>query len=145
MKNYRALAKLRKQQFDRAEQALAMANARLNRLYEKKESLRADERAVEPPVKGKGLQLGGVLSQKRAIKRALEALELEIEAARREKAERERQLKAAHIAWEQARSIESHALKILMEKEKRATQSRLDEIASQRFWRERNAWKEGEG
>ncbi len=143
MKNYKALAKLRKQQFDRAEQELALANARLNLLYEKKESLRADERAVEPPVKGTGLQLGGVISHKRAIKRAIEALELEIDAARRLKEEKERRLKAAHIAWEQAKSIESQALKLLMEKEKRATQNRLDEIASQRFWRDRNEW-EGE-
>ncbi|WP_456380278.1 hypothetical protein [Hydrogenimonas sp.] len=145
MKNYAALARLRRQQFERAEQELAMANAHLETLRRRKEALRAQEREIEPPVSGRGAQLGALLSQKRALKRVLEALEYEIEAAERAKREKERLLKAAHIAWEQAKSIEAKFLREIAEKRKRETQSRLDEIASQRFWRERHGWKkEGE-
>ncbi|WP_201352363.1 hypothetical protein [Hydrogenimonas urashimensis] len=141
MKNYKALTKLRKRQFEQAEQAMASANAALQKLLEKKEALRADARAVEPPKEGLGTQLNAMLSQKKAIKRALEALEYEIDAAMRAKKEKERLLKAAHIAYEQAKSIESQAEKIVLEKAARANRNRLDEIASQRFWRDRNEWK----
>ncbi len=137
--NYKALVKLRKQQFDRAEQALAMASARLNRLLGEKERLRADMRAVEPPKTGTGSQMGAVVTQKRTIQQALETLQQRIDAAVAEKREKERLLKEAHIAWEQAKSIESQVLGALMAKRKRDAQNRLDEIASQRFWRERRA------
>jgi flagellar biosynthesis chaperone FliJ len=143
MKNYRALTKLRKQQFDRAEQALATANAALEKLYAQKERLREDMRAVEPPREGTGLQMGAVTAQKRTIRAALDALALRIEAAEAHRREMERRLKAAHIAWEQAKSIESQMLAALLAKQKREAQNRLDEIASQKFWRERHADDEG--
>ncbi|WP_456451434.1 hypothetical protein [Hydrogenimonas sp.] len=141
MKNYKALAKLRKQQFDRAEQALAVANAHLNRLLEEKERLRSDMRAVEPPREGTGRQMGAVVAQKRTIQNALEVLERRLDAARAQKREKERLLKEAHIAWEQAKSIESQMLQKILDKQKRDAQSRLDEIASQKFWRDRDARK----
>ncbi|WP_300369360.1 flagellar FliJ family protein [Hydrogenimonas sp.] len=143
MKNYKALTKLRKQQFERAEQDLAIANARLNRLREEKERLRADMRAVEPPKEGSGLQMGAVVAQKRTIQQALDALQYRIDAAEADKREKEKLLKDAHIAWEQAKSIESQILSVLMAKQKRETQNRLDEIASQQFWRERNGERKG--
>ncbi len=143
MKNYKALTKLRKQQFERAEQDLAIANTRLNRLREEKERLRADMRAVEPPKEGSGLQMGAVVAQKRTIQQALDALQYRIDAAEADKREKEKLLKDAHIAWEQAKSIESQILSVLMAKQKRETQNRLDEIASQQFWRERNGERKG--
>ena len=142
-KNFKALVKLRKQQFDRAEQELAMANARLNALYGEKEKLRADMRAVEPPKEGTGLQMEAVVTQKRTIQRALDALQFRIDAGEADKRDKERLLREAHIAWEQAKSIESQVLNALMQKERREMQSRLDEIASQRFWRDRDARGKG--
>jgi len=141
-KNARALARLRKQQFDWAEQALAVANAHLNRLQERKAQLREQMRRVEPPSRGTGAQLEGVVAQRRAIQRAVEALESEIEAAEAQKREKERLLREAHIAWEQAKSIESQILGEILARQKRETANRLDEIASQKFWRDRNRREE---
>ncbi len=136
MKNYRALTKLRKQQFERAEQALAAANAEKRRLEREKEKLRADVRAIEVPGSGIGRQLGLIVSQKAALKAAIEALERRIEAADERCRQRQEDLMAAHIAYEQAKSLEAKIVAVHLAKEKRREQGRLDEIASQRFWRD---------
>ncbi|WP_286335986.1 flagellar FliJ family protein [Hydrogenimonas cancrithermarum] len=135
------MTKLRRQQFERAEQEMAAAGRALIRLLDEKEALRSDERAIEPPASGTGRQLAALLDQKRAIKSALEALEYRIDAARRFKEEKRKLLKAAHIAYEQAKSIESQAIQKMMAKRKRDEAGRLDEIASQRFWRDRDMGK----
>jgi len=139
LKNYRALTKLRQQQFDQAEQALAQVNAKLQELRRQKEVLRADMRAIEPPERGTGAQLGAVLAQKRADRMAIEALELQIDAVLAQKREKEQALKAAHIALEQAKSIEAQVLKALMRKRERLERNQLDEIAAQRFFRDRQS------
>ncbi|WP_457596979.1 flagellar FliJ family protein [Hydrogenimonas sp.] len=135
MKRYRALAKLRKRQFDMAEQALAEANAHLDALLQKKEALREQMRQVTAPSRGTGAALEAMLAQRRAIQGALAALEEPIAAARRRVGEAKARLREAHVAWEQAKSIESHFLEKLMARRKRQEAARLDEIASQKFWR----------
>ena len=141
-KNAQALARLRKQQFDRAEQALALANGHLEALLAEKEKLREQMRSIEPPEGGCGSRLAAVIDQRRAVQRALEILESRIEAARSEKMQKERSLKEAHIAWEQAKSIESQVVGKILARREREVKNRLDEIASQLFWRERREGKE---
>ena len=136
--NFKALARLRKRQFEQAEKELAAVNAELDRLKARREALRADMRAVEPPRSGRGTDLAAVVAQKRAHMKAIEALDGQIEAVTARKREKERALKAAHIAYEQAKSLESQALAVLMARRARQERSRLDEIAGQRFWRDRN-------
>lgn len=138
MKNYRALAKLRKQQFDRAEQALATINASLHRLRQKRESLRKEFAAIEPPASGSGGMLGLVVQQRRAMQQLLDTLQQQIAHEETRRHEAQQRLKEAHVAWEQAKSIESQLLTQLLKKRARLEQGHLDEIASQRFWRKRN-------
>ncbi len=140
-KNYRALTKLRKQQFERVEQELAVVNGKLQKLLAQKEALRADERAMEIPTAGMGRALGAILNQKRAIQSELERLQEQIELTQQHKYVLEASLKEAHIAYEQAKSIESQVIQRVIMKQKRAEQGLLDEIASQRFWRDRNGEK----
>ncbi len=135
MKNYRALTRLRKQQFERAEQELMKANALLDGLLAERERLRAEERGVALPSEGDGSRVCALLAQRRTIQSALGLLQVRIESAAKVKEERERLLKAAHIAYEQAKSIESQMLESMMLKEKRRVQTALDEAASRRFWR----------
>ena len=96
-------------------------------------------RAIEPPERGMGAQLGAVLAQKRADMEAIKALELRIDAVTAQKREKEQALKAAHIALEQAKSIEAQVVKALMRKRERLERNQLDEIASQRFFRDRQS------
>jgi len=140
-KNYRALTKLRKQQFERVEQELAVVNGKLQSLLAQKEALRADERAMTIPASGMGRALGAILNQKRAIQSALEMLQQQIEVTKQHKYALETSLKEAHVAYEQAKSIESQVIQRVIMKRKRAEQGLLDEIASQRFWRDRNGEK----
>ncbi|BBG64860.1 hypothetical protein NNO_0158 [Hydrogenimonas sp.] len=134
-KNYRALTKLRKREFERAEQALAVVNYRLEELKRKREMLREDERSTALPAAGKGADVAGVLAQKRSIQRLLKAVEDQIESLKRLKEQRQAELKAANIAYEQAKSIESKVVEEILKRERRRTQNGLDEIASQQFWR----------
>lgn len=140
-KNYRALTKLRKQQFERVEQELAVVNGKLQSLLAQKEVLRADERAMAIPASGMGRALGAILNQKRAIQSALEMLQQQIEVTKQHKYALESSLKEAHVAYEQAKSIELQVIQSVIMKRKRAEQGLLDEIASQRFWRDRNGEK----
>ncbi|WP_456404801.1 hypothetical protein [Hydrogenimonas sp.] len=142
MKNYRALTKLRKQQFERAEQELMRANALLDGLLAERERLRADERGITLPSEGEGGRISALLAQRRAIQAALDLLQVRIESAQRAKEEKERLLKAAHIAYEQAKSIESQVLESILLKEKRRVQNFLDEAASRQFWRLMNRKEE---
>jgi flagellar biosynthesis chaperone FliJ len=137
MKNYRALVKLRQQQFDRAEQALARANARLRALRRERERIRAQMREIDVPPTGTGNVLNGVLQNRRTMMAVVERLDRQIEAARMEVLEKERALQAAHVALEQAKSIEADALKKILDRQKRKQRNDLDEIASQGFWRRR--------
>jgi flagellar biosynthesis chaperone FliJ len=134
-KNYRALTKLRKREFERAEQALAVVNYRLEELKRKRDMLREDERSTVLPTAGKGADVAGVLAQKRSIQRLLKAVEEQIESLKRMKEQRQAELKAANIAYEQAKSIESKVVEEILKRERRRTQNGLDEIASQQFWR----------
>ncbi len=134
--NYKALVKLRKQQFDRAERDLAAANRKLQQLLDEKERLHRMLCEIEAPEAGQGRHLAVLLDQKRAFQAALAALDPEIAVARAEKEEKEQALKQAHIAWEQAKSLEAAALKVKLQKLARSERSRLDEIAGGRFWRD---------
>ncbi len=134
-KNYRALTKLRKRQFEQAEQALAVVDAQLEKLKRKREKLREEERLAVLPERGKGAHIAGVLAQKRTVQTALKAIEAQIESLIAVRAERQAELKAANIAYEQAKSIESKVLEEILKKERRRAQNALDEIASQQFWR----------
>ncbi|WP_456323790.1 flagellar FliJ family protein [Hydrogenimonas sp.] len=135
-KNYRALTKLRKQQFERAEQALASANSQRQHLEAEKERLRSDARELEIPGSGFGRELGLVVNQRSAIKSAIEALDYRIQAAAELCTRRQEELMAAHVAYEQAKSIEAQIMQKRLAKTKRLEQGSLDEIASQRFWRD---------
>jgi len=132
--NYKALVKLRKQQFDQAEQDLASANAMVRKLQQQKEKLQQESSNIALPTVGKGGQLAALMAQKEAMRRAIEACEAQIEAAKRAKSEKENTLKQASIAYEQAKAIEAYYVKKKLSKEKRDIQNSLDEIASQRFW-----------
>ncbi len=134
---FTALRKLRKRQFEQAELALAQANAQWQILQDRKEVLRAQERAIEPPKEGVGRQMGAVVAQRRALQQAIAALDLQIAAAWRHVEAMQAALKQAHIAYEQAKSIESQVLEKLLKQRERRARERLDEIASQRFWRDR--------
>jgi len=134
--NYKALVKLRKQQFDQAEQDLASANAMVRKLQQQKEKLQQESSNIALPTVGKGGQLAALMAQKEAMRRAIEACEAQIEAAKRAKSEKENTLKQASIAYEQAKAIEAYYVKKKLSKEKRDIQNSLDEIASQRFWRD---------
>ena len=134
--NYKALVKLRKQQFDRAERDLAAANRKLQGLLDEKERLHRMLCEIEAPEAGQGRHLAVLLDQKRAFQAALAALDPQIAAGRAEKEEKEQVLKRAHIAWEQAKSLEAAALKVKLQKLARSERSRLDEIAGGRFWRD---------
>ncbi len=134
-KNYRALTKLRKRQFEQAEQALALVNGRLEELKRERERLREEERLAGLPSRGDGAVIAGVLAQKRTIQAALKRLEAQIESLMSLKRERQAELKAANIAYEQAKSIESKVLEEILKKERRRVQNALDEAASQQFWR----------
>ncbi|WOE70078.1 flagellar FliJ family protein [Hydrogenimonas thermophila] len=136
LNNYKALVKLRKQQFDQAEQDLASANAMVRKLQHQKEKLQQESYSIALPTVGKGGQLAALMAQKEAMRRAIEACEAQIEAAKRAKKEKENALKQASIAYEQAKAIEAYYVKKIVEKEKRDIQNSLDEIASQRFWRD---------
>jgi flagellar biosynthesis chaperone FliJ len=135
MKNYRALVKLRKQQFDRAEQAVASANARLNALLSEKEAVRAQMREAAPPERGEGRMFHLIASHRDSARARLAVLDAQIDVARRDKAEKEALLAQALRAWEQAKSLESAVLAQWLKKRKRIEQGELDEIAGQRFWR----------
>jgi 2-polyprenyl-3-methyl-5-hydroxy-6-metoxy-1,4-benzoquinol methylase len=132
--NYKALVKLRRQQFDQAEQDLASANALVLKLEQQKAKLQQESSNIALPTVGKGGQLAALMAQKEAMRTAIEACEAQIEAAKRAKSEKEAALKQAHIAYEQAKAIEAYYVKQMVEKEKRDIQNSLDEIASQRFW-----------
>jgi len=132
--NYKALVKLRRQQFDQAEQDLASANALVLKLEQQKAKLQQESSNIALPTVGKGGQLAALMAQKEAMRTAIEACEAQIEAAKRAKSEKEEALKQAHIAYEQAKAIEAYYVKQMVEKEKRDIQNSLDEIASQRFW-----------
>ena len=134
MRNVRALVALRKRQFEQAEQALAVVNAELNRLEEEKRKLRAMMRETALPAGGEGRLLGAVTMQRGAIAGALKELEARIAAVRQARQEQERHLKAAHIALEQARSLESEALQRLMRLKMRRERGLMDEIAARKFW-----------
>jgi len=137
MANYKALVKLRKQQFEQAEQDLASANALVLKLEQRKIELKQQASDIFMPTAGKGGQLAALMAQKEAIRREIEACEVQIEAAKRAKSEKEAALKKANIAYEQAKAIESYYVKQKLSKERRDIQNSLDEIASQRFWRDR--------
>jgi len=134
--NYKALVKLRKQQFDQAEQDLASANALVLKLEQEKLKLQQESSSIALPAVGKGGQLAALMAQKEAMRRAMEVCEAQIEAAKQAKKEKETALKQANIAYEQAKAIEAYYIKKVVEKEKRDIQNSLDEIASQRFWRD---------
>ncbi len=141
-KNYRALTKLRKREFERAEQALMVVNSKLDELRRRRERLREDERKTALPESGDGAQAAAVLAQKRSIRLSIKAVEAEIEGLRRVKRERQAELKSANIAYEQAKSIESKVLEEILKREARRTQNSLDEIASRQFWRANVAKKD---
>lgn len=134
--NYKALVKLRKQQFDQAEQDLASANALVLKLEQEKLKLQQESSNIALPAVGKGGQLAALMAQKEAMRRAMEVCEAQIEVAKQAKKEKETALKQANIAYEQAKAIEAYYIKKVVEKEKRDIQNSLDEIASQRFWRD---------
>ena len=134
--NYKALVKLRKQQFDRAEQDLASANALVLKLEQQKVKLQQESSHIALPTVGKGGQIAALMVQKEAIRLAIESIESQIEVAKQTKREKEVALKEAHIAYEQAKTLEAYYVKKIIEKEKRDIQNSLDEIASQRFWRD---------
>ena len=134
--NYKALVKLRKQQFDQAKQDLASANALVVKFEQERLKLQQESSSISLPKSGKGGQLVALMAQKEAMRSAIEACEAQIEAAKRAKIEKENVLKQANIAYEQAKAIEAYYVKKLIEKEKRDIQNSLDEIASQRFWRD---------
>jgi chromosome segregation ATPase len=136
LKNYKALVKLRKQQFDQAELDLASANALVRKLQQERERLLKESHKIALPTSGKGGQLAVLMTQKEAMRRAIEVCETKISAAIRAKNEKENALKQANIAYEQAKAIEAYYVKKMIEKEKREIQNSLDEIASQRFWRD---------
>ncbi len=139
--NYKALVKLRKQQFDRAERELAAANARLQKLVRRKEALREELKHLQAPESGSGGSLRQLLMQRRTLQGVIASLEPQIEAALFERADKEQALKTAHIRWEQAKSLEADALKKVLEKMRRQERSRLDEIASGQYWRDRHYGK----
>jgi len=139
--NYKALVKLRKQQFDQAEQDLASANTMVKKLQQEKEKLQNESSDIALPTVGKGGQLAALMAQKEAMRRAIEICEAKIEAAKRDKAQKEEALKLASIAYEQAKAIEAYYVKKMVEKERRNIQNTLDEIASQRFWRDNKKWR----
>ena len=136
LNNYKALVKLRKQQFDQAEQDLASANALVLKLEREKIKLQQESSNIALPTVGKGGQLAALMAQKEAMRRAIEVCETQIEAAKQAKKEKETALKKANIAYEQAKAIEAYYVKKKLSKEKRDIQNSLDEIASQRFWRD---------
>jgi len=134
--NYKALVKLRKQQFDQAKQDLVSANALVVKFEQERLKLQQESSSISLPKSGKGGQLVALMAQKEAMKRAMEVCEAQIEAAKRAKRDKENALKQANVAYEQAKAIEAYYVKKLIEKEKRDIQNSLDEIASQRFWRD---------
>jgi len=136
LNSYKSLVKLRKQQFDQAEQDLASANALVLKLEQEKLKLQQESSSISLPTVGKGGQLAALMAQKEAMRRAIESCEAQIEAAKQAKKEKENALKQANIAYEQAKAIEAYYVKKIVEKEKRDIQNSLDEIASQRFWRD---------
>ena len=135
--SYKALVKLRKQQFDRAEQELAFANALVLKLEKEKLKLQQESSNITLPVTGKGGQLAMLMAQKEAMKNAIEVCKTKIKAAKQTKEEKETLLKKANVVYEQAKAIEAYYAKKEVEKRKRDIQNNLDEIASQRFWRNR--------
>jgi len=134
--NYKALVELRKQQFDQTEQDLASANALVFKLEQQKVKLQQESSHIALPTVGKGGQIAALMVQKEAIRLAIESIESQIEVAKQTKREKEVALKEAHIAYEQAKTLEAYYVKKIIEKEKRDIQNSLDEIASQRFWRD---------
>ncbi len=142
LENYRALTRLRKRELERAEQALALVNARLDELERKRERLREEECSVGLPGRGRGADIAGVLAQKRTIQSALKSLEAQIDSLEAIKRERQAELKTANIAYEQAKSIESKMLEEILKRERRRVQNALDEAASQQFWRLNGARKD---
>ena len=137
MANYKALVKLRKQQLEQAEQDLISANALILKLEQKKAKLEQQASNITIPTTGKGSQLIAFMTQKEVIKKEIEICKTQIEAAKRAKNEKEIALRKLNIVYGQAKAIEAHYVKQKLSKEKRNIQNSLDEIASQRFWRDR--------
>ncbi|GEM_PF-1437040 len=144
LKNYRSLTKLRKQEKQRVEMALMEINSKIENLRSEKESLRAQERSLSLPRSGEGARVLALLSQKSSIKAAIKRVQAQIDALLPVKEELQERLKAANIAFEQAKSMESKVVEDIMKSESRRAQSMLDEIASQQFWR-LNGLKKGSG
>ena len=135
--NYKALVKLRKQQFEQTEQDLMSANALVLKLEQEKLKLQQESSDIVLPATGQGGQLVALMAQKEAMKNAIEVCKTQIKAAKQAKQEKEMLLKRANVAYEQAKAIEAYYVKKEIEKKKRDIQNSLDEIASQRFWRDR--------
>ncbi len=144
LKNYRSLTKLRKQEKQRVEMALMEINSKIENLRSEKESLRAQERSLSLPRSGEGARVLALLSQKGTIKAAIKRVQAQIDALLPVKEELQERLKAANIAFEQAKSMESKVVEDIIKSESRRAQSMLDEIASQQFWR-LNGLKKGSG
>ena len=144
LKNYRSLTKLRKQEKQRVEMALMEINSKIENLRSEKESLRVQERSLSLPRSGEGVRVLALLSQKGTIKAAIMRVQTQIDALLPVKEELQERLKAANIAFEQAKSMESKVVEDIMKSESRRVQSMLDEIASQQFWR-LNGLKKGSG
>ncbi len=141
-KNYRALTKLRKQEKQRVEMALSEVNSKIEELKRKRESLREEERSLSLPNFGDGARVSALLVQKRTIKGAIERVKVQIESLLPVRSKLQEELKAANIAYEQAKSMESKILEDLFKREARRAQVMLDEIASQQFWRLNNRKKD---
>jgi len=144
LKNYRSLTKLRKQEKQRVEMALMEINTKIENLRSEKESLRAQERSLSLPRSGEGARVLALLSQKGTIKAAIKRVQAQIDALLPVKEELQERLKAANIAFEQAKSMESKVVEDIMKSEAKKAQGMLDEIASQQFWR-LNGLKKGSG
>ncbi|MCF6201772.1 MAG: flagellar FliJ family protein [Hydrogenimonas sp.] len=140
-KNYRALTKLRKQELERAEMALLEINMKIEELKRKREVLRRDECEASMPKEGDGKKAAAHLALKRAIQEGIRKVEAQIEALIPTRERLQNELKAANIAYEQAKSMESKVVEDILKRESRRAQGALDEIASQQFWRLNNGRK----
>ena len=135
-----ALVSLRRRQFEEAERRLAQLNGELARIASRIAALKEEFGATALPSSGSGLALGAVAAQRRAWRALLAELErrrAEVTALREEAREA---LRAAHVALEQAKSLEAEALKRRLRRLNRQETAAIDELAAGRFWQlRRNA------
>ncbi len=142
IRNANALVRLRKRQFEQAEQAVAALNAEIAEIKKEISAWREQMRKIALPKKGEGRLLGRVDAQRSAVRAAMAVCEERLAFARQRLEEAKERLKEAHRALEQAKSIESRALEALAKKRARRERAMLDEIAVGRFWRDHVAFKD---